>query len=379
MDYVKEAYPHSFGPDQSDNAHLALGHALGRVASAVSGSPEREQAFACLELGVEQVVNLQSLVTGIKWKEAMQAAMGMHDARVATLFRVTDSSPLDVVFENALRIAGRSPSGAGAPTPVAGGSGTIVKADPAAMFGVSSTAPSRSGSNTSCTVGDRWSLDQATAFLGAASTQSRSVANGSCTGEAWFTCKAMSNLLNEARDHIFQVFDQNHDGIANCRLCNYDQVLATAQQLIGYEKFLTDRNYNASGLSTIYYTIRDNSGDPLCRIDAGGGSSSGGGLAGGDVTPAARANRNDPSAWTDGCWYQYDRYLKTQSGADGAGGGFYRGTVMVVGYDRSANEHHCEVTRFQPQDQAVDSAMRSCRNRLASDSDSCEILLRLPW
>lgn len=144
----------------------------------------------------------------------------------------------------------------------------------------------------------------------AAASSKRESVSGDCTKDNWFLCKEIEQDLLEVRDHIFQVFDQNHDGIANCRLCNYDKVLAQAKTLIQWEKWLSDRYYHASGLSTIYYTIQDNSDDPLCRLDTGPGPSAS------SSTPNAQASTThmpkgglhacvDPDVPVDARWKFY--------------------------------------------------------------------------
>ena len=146
--------------------------------------------------------------------------------------------------------------------------GTIIKADPAQAFGLSSTAASNQGINALCPDVEPWSLSAAAGFIGAASAATVGF-SGDCRAANWPVCQGISDNLHEARDHIFQVFDQNHDGIANCRLCNYDAVLTAAHQLIGWENWLSSRYfYGSNGLSTIYYTIQDNADDPLCQLNS---------------------------------------------------------------------------------------------------------------
>ncbi|MGE3690297.1 MAG: hypothetical protein AB7F98_02830 [Novosphingobium sp.] len=83
----------------------------------------------------------------------------------------------------------------------------------------------------------------------------------------------MHDHLLRARDHIFQVFDQNHDGINNCRMCSFNLAKGMARELIQWEQWFSRRYYrSASGLSNIYYTIDDNSRDPVCRAGRRRGS-----------------------------------------------------------------------------------------------------------
>ena len=88
---------------------LVVGHALGRVASAVRGDPDRQAAFACLQLGIEQILGLGVLKDPGGFDAAHQriiaAAMGMYDEEIRQQTGVSDTSPADQVF------AGMDPAG----------------------------------------------------------------------------------------------------------------------------------------------------------------------------------------------------------------------------------------------------------------------------
>ncbi len=304
-EYVQDNYvskrPYVTVADMEYGA-LSFGHAYGRLASAVGDDPVKREAFEC----VGDVLRERFSLRITAYRSFQFAAMGGEDARVKETSGVTDTSPLHVVFSNAYAIAGQTNSGGGSSGTTGGGTststggqggGTIIKADPASMFGTSSTAPSVAGVNEMCTTGDRWSLSTARGYLTAASVK-RSGLSGTCVKSNWTTCRAIENDLLEARDHIFQVFDQNHDGIANCRLCNYGAAQSMAKELIDWEKWLHANYYNASGLSTIYYTIGDNSTDPLCKlpVPTTAASSAGSATGSGAASAGAAATSANPSA-----------------------------------------------------------------------------------
>ncbi len=385
--YVRDNYLGRRVTDDVGGSEYAFGHALGRLASAVQGDPAKAEAFACVQLGLEQgygSVVLSDVALEYKpraiYQQAMQAAMGMHDALVATRFGVTDASPLQVVFDNAQRIAGRGfGSGVSAqpgdtPAPRVPPPTPEPNPRPADVFGVSSTAPTRGGADTSCTTGDRWSLLDASFYLTLASGTASNV-GGDCTGDLWNLCNEMHGYLVQARDQIFQVFDQNHDGVASCRLCNYDEVLARAEELIEAERWLSERSFNASGLSTIYYTIRDRSADPLCRVSDVSPSPvpvPSPVIAG--VDPVRSALLPDASAqWSSqSCSNYFEQYQQ---------GTLYRGNVMVVGRRSEDGPWDCAVLRYgnnpEDMDAAERDALRNCRDQVSSNPDSCRTLVKV--
>lgn len=210
---------------------------------------------------------------------------------------------------------GSNGSAASGPLP----DGTIIKADPASAFGLSSTAPSVAGVNSLCPDVAPWSMGGAMMAM-AAGDALRIGFVGDCRGANWSVCKSMSDSWHTARDHLFQLFDQNHDGVANCRLCNYDAILAEAKKLVSRENWLASRYfYGANGLGNIFYTIMDNAGDPLCATPvtspaasasaagAAQASASGSGTSGGGVSGAGHICA-DPNAAIDARWKFY-RYI----------------------------------------------------------------------
>jgi len=107
QDYVREEYD----PDVPFDAY-AIGHAYGRVASAIGDDPERQVVFACLEVALEQYAERVKRYAGrdrvyppdidqtpneaVRTMQA--AAMGMHDDKVAERTGVTDTSPAETYF-----------------------------------------------------------------------------------------------------------------------------------------------------------------------------------------------------------------------------------------------------------------------------------------
>ncbi len=83
------------------NAEI-IGHALGRAATAVQGDPDRQIAFACLELAIQQLTAaavIMDVEGGANAQEKIIAAsMGMYDKEVRKLTGVTDTSPADSVY-----------------------------------------------------------------------------------------------------------------------------------------------------------------------------------------------------------------------------------------------------------------------------------------
>lgn len=280
----------------------AYGHALGRLALAVRGNAQRQQAFDCIKLGVDQKLGEQQFWGSVarpdraamyqqQQKIAYQASMGFHDQQVGQDFGIATASPLDSVFQEANRLAGHSANQVSSSrlpsrqTGVAQSAGTqnnnyygvpVTSRSPDVQ---SSTAPRLAGTNASCTQGDRWSLSQAAALMNQAFNRA-SRFTGDCSGEGWHECRVISDLLHEARDHMFQTVDQNYDGVAKCRLCDYNDAIGMAANLVDAETWLTQRYFfGAGGLANIYHTIQDMNRDPICKISQpdvvldGGGSS----------------------------------------------------------------------------------------------------------
>lgn len=297
--YLRRAAENSLGYRQ-----YAFGHAAGRLGLAVQGDAEKKQALECVLFGIGQEFGIAVIATGDDRvaRQAIEASMGMHNDIVFRVFGVTDTSPIDSVFYDALRLAGRTSTNPsyGQSTnyygvPITGGNQTTV----------SSTAPRQAGTNTQCTSGDRWSLAQADAAFARARNLSLSL-NGNCTGANRNRCRNIADNLYVARDHLFQTADQNHDGIAACKLCNYDRVIQNAQRLVTWQEWLGNNYYNASGLNNIYYTIQDMNRDPICKINKPIPPVTGGGFPPPPIyddppTPLRRADRFPPinsSTWS---------------------------------------------------------------------------------
>ena len=82
---------------------LSLGHALGRLANGVNNNPDRERAYACVSLGLEQLY-ASDIVFGLgsnanQYKLVLEAARGFHDDEIRTLTGVTATSVLPDVFD----------------------------------------------------------------------------------------------------------------------------------------------------------------------------------------------------------------------------------------------------------------------------------------
>jgi len=120
--------------------------------------------------------------------------------------------------------------------------------------------------NVYCEFGDRWSLDQADRLIASTRNPAQSV-RGDCTGDNWYICREINDILLKARDHIYQTVDQNYDGIAKCKLCDFGKAQGEAKRLLALEKWLTDRYfYGAGGLGNIYYTVGDLNRYPACMV-----------------------------------------------------------------------------------------------------------------
>lgn len=262
----------NYRPRPEDRSY-AYGHALGRLASAVGGNQEKQEAFECVKKGLDQLFAtgnfFQRLLDSTSFQTAMETATGFHDDRVASCCGIRTRSPLYVVFNDALRRTGRNSfrpnRRAVKPQPRSNPPVTRTRA-PVHKSSTPNRSNLRSGSVTkSCTAGDRWNLVTARSRIASATSLANRM-SGNCTGKNYNICRTISNLLHEARDHIFQTFDQNHDGYNKCRMCNFNLAKGEARKLIQWEKWL-HRNYyrSASGLSNIYYTIDDNSRVPVCK------------------------------------------------------------------------------------------------------------------
>ncbi len=295
--YVKGAYGKKNAVVGLDRAY-AYGHALGRLAQAHDNNAEKLQAVSCVQLAMEQLFGNAQAYLGTRepGRIARETSLGYHDKIVAEKYGVYDRRPLHEVFEAALKLSGR--------TQYSGSSGSyyqVARGNPYttnSRYGtnssgsgpdiISSTSPGVNGVDQPCMTGDRgagiepWSLMTGLQLINRARGMGEQLV-GTCSGDNWYICRDINDLLHQARDHIFQVFDQNNDGVANCRLCNYDRAHEAAGLLVWWETWLGERYYNASGLGNIQQTIAGNMSDPLCSIrvnpvdiPVGGGSNGGG-------------------------------------------------------------------------------------------------------
>jgi hypothetical protein len=267
------------GKNGGTNRVYAFGHALGRLASAVQSQPYRHEQYECvkwvLEDRISKFVILGSPEMAKKYfSTLMDAAMGMHDEKVKEVTGVTSTEPLYHLFGGKIKN----------PTPTTKAPKTVVKTQPApptkkprtvikSQPGVLSPAPSGgspispvSGKIPQCDKGANWNFTAADkAISNAVSLTGGSLSD--CQGSNWNTCQKIMDQLNIARDHIFQTFDQNHDGVNDCKIkCLFDDVAHKAKQLIAWEKWLLEKHYpGARGLANIYYTINSRRGIPMCK------------------------------------------------------------------------------------------------------------------
>lgn len=273
--YVQDTYKRRTSDDTDTilrNIALVYGHAFGRLAVATPETPDDRTAFACAELALDiSLAQLEvtwggTLPSGRLYKLAQEAAQGFHDAEVARISGVTDTSALHTVWRTAY--AGRSRGGAG------GGSRVVAPPTPPAPPApppptpLPPAGPSVAGTGGMCLTGGRWSLAAAFGALADAGDALVGVPPGAnCNAGAWSACKASWESLKVAMDHTFNVFDRNHDRANRCRLCDYDAALAAAGAIREFEKELTSRYFQVGGSADgVYFSIRDNMSDPLCRV-----------------------------------------------------------------------------------------------------------------
>ena len=185
--------------------------------------------------------------------------------------------------------------------------------------GGSATSPV-SGTIPQCIAGANWNLTTADkAIVDAWNLRTLNSISDCKTGDNWATCRDIMNNLSIARDNIFQTFDQNHDGKNDCKInCLFDTAAGRAKALIAWEEWLWKRHFSAAaGLSTIYYTINERRGIPMCGQKPGNGSM----MAGGESTSSSGSGSgvsassagglhpcNDPSVPTQARWKFY-RYI----------------------------------------------------------------------
>ncbi|WP_239249755.1 PAN domain-containing protein [Candidatus Nitrotoga sp. M5] len=258
----------------------AFGHALGRLASAVQGQPDRHEAFECVKLVLEREISLLVAMGApenarVLYSTVMEAAMGMHDEEVAKLTGVTSTEPLYHLFGGKIQQP-TSPAKAPVPivkiqpAPLTKKPGTIIKSQPGVLpplpSGGSPTSSS-TGNIEQCQFGANWKLSTARkAISNAWNLRGRILSD--CQGSNWSICQNIMDQLNIARDHIFQTFDQNHDGVNDCKIkCLFDDAAQEAQKLIAWENWLLKRYYpGARGLANIYYTINEHREIPMCKV-----------------------------------------------------------------------------------------------------------------
>jgi hypothetical protein len=262
------------------NRVYAFGHALGRLASAVQSQPYRHELYECvkwvLEDRISKFVLLGSPEMAKKYLDTlMDAAMGMHDEKVKEVTGVTSTAPLYHLFGGKIKpptAPTKTPKTVVKPQPAQPRkkTGTIIKTQPGVLPPVpsgGSPASSASGSTPQCIAGANWSLEVADKAIVDAWGIRLDNPIPDCRGSNWSVCQNIMTQLNIARDHIFQTFDQNHDGKNDCKIkCLFDAAAGRAKALIAWEDWLHKRYFSAAGgLSTIYYTINERRGIPMCK------------------------------------------------------------------------------------------------------------------
>ncbi len=306
------------------------GHALGRLARAVQSQTDRHEAFECVKLAVEQKILNEGLKGDLISSRRLlaifkNASLGMHDEKVEELTGVTSREPLYHLFGGKIQnptASNKSPRTVvkSQPAPPTKKPGTIIKSQPGVLAPVpsgSSSVSSPSGKIDQCIAGANWSL--ATADKAIVDAWSIRLENPipDCRGGNWTVCKNIMTQLSIARDHIFQTFDQNHDGVNDCKIkCLFDAAAGRAKALIAWEDWLSKRYYSGvRGLSTIFYTINERRGIPMCKQKPGNGGTSmaggsGSGRGSGASTPSANTLHacNDPSVPVSARWKFY-RYI----------------------------------------------------------------------
>jgi hypothetical protein len=92
------------------------GHALGRLAIAVQGQPDRRAAFECVQMGLEKQLGRQNFKSPQEWsfffRILMQAAYGMHNDVLNTFLKGgLPKEPLHSVFKGGIKNPGGSSGG----------------------------------------------------------------------------------------------------------------------------------------------------------------------------------------------------------------------------------------------------------------------------
>ena len=248
--YVKRVY--RVDTLRTEDKFLAYGHAFGRLALAVDGDPERRQALDCVQIGIDQAAMLAT-VNGHPnhYRLAMEAAHGMHNGRVAQATGVTAMTALTGLFPPK-RVALQTLPPRRPPPRVT---------PPRKQ----SVAQSRPQPLPVCLDGadGRWSLTAARTALNTAAGLLPSIP-GDCIGDGWFACKAVVDQLMIAREHLFQTFNQNHEGLTNCRKCDFGPVHDMASELVWWQDLMISLYYNLSGFHNVYYVIGDHLNDKVC-------------------------------------------------------------------------------------------------------------------
>lgn len=156
-----------------------------------------------------------------------------------------------------------------------------------------------------CMEGGRWNLMAASDFLAEAEILAGSLGDSDCRYDKYPHCQKIMAAVSNAHDHIYQVFDQNNDNIANCKRCDYTAAINAASVIVRWERWLQERYFGeASGIGNIHLTILQHKDIPSC---AGSG-----GTVPGDASMEAGVNRpgldfrqmsvgNDPAQCRGAC------------------------------------------------------------------------------
>lgn len=142
-----------------DERAKVSGHALGRIASGVQGSREREEVFSCIRLGIEQYFGLEVLrFSKRRAKLVHMAAMGMYDPDVAAMTGVKRFNPPSAIFA-ATMTSLVSPGGAAVSNSGASRGGNVVGGNDWRCRNPMTTSLSRPGDSAPDVAGTRASCD----------------------------------------------------------------------------------------------------------------------------------------------------------------------------------------------------------------------------
>ncbi|MDP6708482.1 MAG: hypothetical protein QF893_19235 [Alphaproteobacteria bacterium] len=125
---------------------LVIGHALGRQARHVGDSARNRAAFDCLNVGIDQALAAGTfhrsplgVDDGRKFRKVQEAAMGMHDARVAKVTGVGADTPVPSVFDMASDLA----RGGACAAPIAAARGVLEAARRTSVSGAAEGSAAR--------------------------------------------------------------------------------------------------------------------------------------------------------------------------------------------------------------------------------------------